>query len=415
MSRKTNHRVSCEFFNWNLFRRDGVYYADGRMNSPSLGKHSLGTRDQENARAALRELDHRIAVQKKKAQPRLSSTSHGILISEGWERYLNYVARPDVLGGAGASTSKRYRAVRAKHEQFCVKNGILIWDKVGKPEVMSYGAHLKKSDYADATIYLECNSLKQIIKWLIYEEKVLPESNRVRLALRRSHQSNTYCYSREQIQAMIKLCGQSLELKWLAEIIIALATTGMRIGELADLRWTDIDMMTGIITLQDNRHSGRHAKAGAVRTLKGRRSRRIPIHKHLHTILHRLNPRPDGRVFGMPRGGPLLPNSLCKMFIRDVIDALKGRFPTPKEEIGFAAGRIHSFRHAFVSQAFLDGASEGEIREWVGHTNSRIVERYRHLRNEDARLKMDKINFLGMGSEPLNEMVLEGSDGIIKK
>jgi hypothetical protein len=58
---------------------------------------------------------------------------------------------------------------------------------------------------------------------------------------------------------------------------------------------------------------------------------------------------------------------------------------------------LHSFRHAFVSQAFLDGASEGEIREWVGHTNSRIVERYRHLRNEDAQRKMRQIDFFGDG------------------
>jgi hypothetical protein len=47
-------------------------------------------------------------------------------------------------------------------------------------------------------------------------------------------------------------------------------------------------------------------------------------------------------------------------------------------------GGLVAFRHAFVSQAFLDDASEGEIREWVGHTNSRIVERYRHLRSDDA-------------------------------
>jgi hypothetical protein len=82
-----------------------------------------------------------------------------------------------------------------------------------------------------------------------------------------------------------------------------------------------------------------------------------------------------------------------------VIEPLKSRFPTPAGEIGFESARIHSFRHAFVSQSFLDGASEGENREWVGHTNSGIVERYRHLRNEDARRKMDRIDFFGDAAE----------------
>jgi hypothetical protein len=36
-------------------------------------------------------------------------------------------------------------------------------------------------------------------------------------------------------------------------------------------------------------------------------------------------------------------------------------------EIGFEHGRLRSFRHFFVSQAFICGASEGEIREWVWH------------------------------------------------
>jgi integrase len=88
----------------------------------------------------------------------------------------------------------------------------------------------------------------------------------------------------------------------------------------------------------------------------------------------------------------------------------KAKFPTPAEEIGFADARLHSFGHASVSQAILDGASEGEIREWVGHTNSRIVERYRHLRNEDARRKIDKIDFLGGAPAIAKNAAIQGSN-----
>jgi integrase len=67
----------------------------------------------------------------------------------------------------------------------------------------------------------------------------------------------------------------------------------------------------------------------------------------------------------------------------------------PAGETGFEHGRLHSFRHFFCSQAFLDGASEGEIREWLGHADSRMVEHYRHLRGDDAQRKMAQIDFLG--------------------
>jgi hypothetical protein len=49
----------------------------------------------------------------------------------------------------------------------------------------------------------------------------------------------------------------------------------------------------------------------------------------------------------------------------------------------------------FVSQALLGGASEGEVKDWVGHRDTRMVELYRHLCEQDSKLKMQRINFLG--------------------
>src|SRR4051812_24621595 len=56
--------VVCAFFSWQLFRRDGVYYADGRGGAHQLGKHSLGTRDHDQALANLRQLDRHMAARR---------------------------------------------------------------------------------------------------------------------------------------------------------------------------------------------------------------------------------------------------------------------------------------------------------------------------------------------------------------
>ena len=60
MPRRSKASIACESFIWNLFKRQGVWYADGRKNRPSLGKNSLGTRDQTEARAGQR--DHGIDI-----------------------------------------------------------------------------------------------------------------------------------------------------------------------------------------------------------------------------------------------------------------------------------------------------------------------------------------------------------------
>ncbi len=121
---------------------------------------------------------------------------------------------------------------------------------------------------------------------------------------------------------------------------------------------------------------------------------RIPIHPRLRLVLGKLKREPNGRVFHAPCGGQLRPRNVLTVFIRDVIKKLKDTFPTPEGEIGFEHGRLHSFRHFFVSQCSLGGASEGEIREWVGHADSKMVEHSRHLGRKDALAKMEQITFV---------------------
>ena len=198
---------------------------------------------------------------------------------------------------------------------------------------------------------------------------------------------------------MIQHCLVMTSLVWLGHVILALAHTGLRITELTGLRWCDMDLNSNTIRVADERSSSRKRKAGVARTTKGRRSRTIPIHPRLRELLDRLARKPDGYVLHAARGGRLHSRNVLDMFICDVIEPLKEKFPTPPGEIGFEHGRLHSFRHFFCSQSFLGGASEGEIKEWLGHADSKMVEHYRHLRNEDAQRKMEKIDFAG-GEEP---------------
>ena len=102
----------------------------------------------------------------------------------------------------------------------------------------------------------------------------------------------------------------------------------------------------------------------------------------------------DGYVFHAARGGKQLPRNALPMFIDEVSSRSRKKFPTLAGEIGFENERPHSFSHFLCSQAFLGGASEGEIKEWLGYADSKMVEHYRHLRDEDAQRKMGQIEFM---------------------
>lgn len=182
--------------------------------------------------------------------------------------------------------------------------------------------------------------------------------------------------------------------------MIGLVHTGMRISELAGLRWTDVHLDAGILRIADERSSRRKREAGTARTTKGKRSRTLPIHTQLRDLLIGLPRHSDGVVFHAARGGRIRSRNVLEQFIQHVIEPLKTKFITPDGEIGFEHGRLHSFRHFFCSQCFLGGASEGEIKEWLGHRDSRMVEHYRHLRNDNAQRKMGKIKYLGDQERP---------------
>lgn len=392
MQNKNNNSISGRYFSWRLFRRDGVYYADGRGGKYDLGKHSLGSREREKALEKLRRLDEAKAIELGLADATPTVMPSTTTIGEGWRRYLEYGDSNHVMGGASEATIKLYGAVRDKHVKFCLKHGNEIWQAFDEQALRRYGNWLAK-DSADRTVYLELTLLKSINGWLI-NNKLLPAVAKLVLSLKKPQGTDTYCYSSGEVTTMVVHCRTKPKFVWLANVILGLAYTGTRISELAGLRWSDVNLDGGIIRIADERSSRRKQQAGTARTTKDKRSRTIPIHAELRELLVGLPRHADGFVFHAARGGRVRTRNVLEQFIQHVIEPLKTTFTTPAGEIGFEHGRLHSFRHFFCSQCFLGGASEGEIKEWLGHADSKMVEHYRHLRSEDAQRKMNQIRFL---------------------
>ena len=394
MPRKPNEPpVRCEFFTWRMFQRDGVYYADGRCSGQSgVGKHSLGTRDRGEAMDRLRMLDRKLAVDQGLCESVSESSPGELSIEEGWRRYMEYCGRPQVMKGVSEGTLKRYRAVRDKHLQFCATKGLRCCLQINRQTTEQYGSWLAKNEYADRSMYLELTLIASLVKWLI-EERLLPTSSLFRMSLSKPDGSDTHCYSREEVAAMTPYCRSRPELAWLGDILTGLASTGMRIGEFVSLKWRDIDFAANTIRLTDERSSVRRRKIGTVRTVKGKRGRALPLHRSFREVLLGMPHHPDGHVFHGPRGGRLKPDLIRRKLISDVIEPLKSRFPTPEGDIGFEHGRLHSFRHFFVSECFRQGVSEAQIMEWVGHRDSAMVRLYRHLRTDDSHRQMSELDF----------------------
>jgi integrase len=151
-----------------------------------------------------------------------------------------------------------------------------------------------------------------------------------------------------------------------ASLFIVAATTGLRIGELGALRWRDVDLEEGFLTVS------RALSAGQETSTKSRRSRVVPLAAQGREELESLRERQhflsrEDYVFCRPDGGPLDRSAVRTRFIR------------AQEAAGVRVRRFHDLRHTFGSLAIrrFDLVS---VKEMMGHSKLTTTERYLHSR-----------------------------------
>jgi len=313
-------------------------------------------------------------------------------VQRGRELYENHIGRPRVTGGVRPSTKKKYRAVFNKLLPFLADQGVTTWNAVTTEVVNRYAAYLEKEGFAAKSIRNELTTIKQTVRWLT-EAEYLIGAPPIKVKLRQVESQPAYCYREVEVAAIISWCRQKPKLNWLADVVTALACTGLRISELVSLRWSDINLENDVLRIIDE--SGfagdtsdprRHTKSG--------RSRTLNIHPALQKVFQSI-PRKGSYIFQGPRGGRLKADTVRQILVREVIKPLSPRFPSVDGDRGFADGRLHSFRHYFCSFCANNKTPEKVVMEWLGHANSDMIRNYYHLHDEVAKQWMNNLDFIG--------------------
>jgi len=153
---------------------------------------------------------------------------------------------------------------------------------------------------------------------------------------------------------------------------------GLRRGELQALRWTDVELATGVIRVErawDVREGPIEPKSRAAR-------RKVPIPAVLRDYLveQRLDrPGALGHVFGRPDGRP---------FDGTTVDA---RAKQAWRRAGLEVITLHEGRHTFASLMIAAGVNAKALATYMGHASVTITyDRYGHLMpgNEDEAAAM---------------------------
>ena len=153
--------------------------------------------------------------------------------------------------------------------------------------------------------------------------------------------------------------------RWLTFFLAAL-DTGMRLGELAALRWEDVDFE------RKRLHVRRSWSHGAETRPKGGKARSLPMTETLWTLLleHQRACGDRVRVFLSDDGGLLDSNRV------------KHHLWYGTKRAGVKRIRFHDLRHSFASQLVIKGVSIYKVQQLLGHSDVKTTMRYAHLSPE---------------------------------
>jgi site-specific recombinase XerD len=200
----------------------------------------------------------------------------------------------------------------------------------------------------------------------------LKENNFLKVKLSKKQRVNPAFLNGDQLSV---ICDR-LENEVVKDIAVIGFYTGMRLNEIVNLTWRNVDLTARIITVGDERF-----------TTKGRNQRYVPICKEALTSVlsqrERKSEIPIGNtyVFCKGNGKPFTGDYISKKFKRACKAAGVDK-----------AIHFHSLRHSFASNLAQKGVSLYVIKELLGHSSISTTEIYSHLNMDSLREAIGKFD-----------------------
>jgi integrase len=163
--------------------------------------------------------------------------------------------------------------------------------------------------------------------------------------------------------------------------------TGMRLGELLELKWADLDFANRVI------HVRRAWVAGKVTTTKSKQRRSVDMSAQLSTVLRRL--RTERKRAALKAGKPIAEWVFVTGGGNRVDGAnLRNRvFYRLLEKADVRQVRLHDLRHTYASLLIQQGESLAYVRDQLGHSSIQVtVDVYGHLVPSANRAAVDRLD-----------------------
>lgn len=184
--------------------------------------------------------------------------------------------------------------------------------------------------------------LRRAVEWELLEKSPLEG-----LKFLRENNARTRYLTLDECARLIQSC-RALHIQ---AVVITALHTGMRLGEILNLHWEDLDFSAGLILIPDSKNG---------------EPRHVPMDSTVRGVLESYPRRPGvDWVFTNANGGRL----------RDI----RGGFRNALRRASISNLRVHDLRHTFASIWVQSGGDLYVLKDILGHKSITITQRYAHL------------------------------------
>ncbi|HEC75658.1 MAG TPA: integrase [Thermoplasmatales archaeon] len=188
-----------------------------------------------------------------------------------------------------------------------------------------------------------------------FYENVLHERFNEKIPLVKKKVKLPIVLSREEISKMIEIMGNIKH----RLILMFLYYAGLRLDEVVNLRWQDIDFDRDVIHIKKS---------------KGEKERVVFLHPKLRGLLELYGIKKYGLVFRSQRGSKYNKRTVQQIVRNAAEKAGIKKKVTP-----------HVLRHSFATHLLEGGANIRYIQQLLGHKNLKSTQIYTHVANKDIK------------------------------
>lgn len=304
-----------------------------------------------------------------------------------YEKWLNEWLEHYVKPTAKSRTHSRYSEIVSQH--IIPKLGEYELEELTPSVLQHYITELLQRGNIKTGTGLAANSVSSIVNVVqnslrtAFNLGYIKEYTADKIKRPKTQEKEVRCFSVQE-QKMIEQEVLHSKKDKMFGIMICLYS-GLRIGELLALKWGDIDLQKGYLTVLRSCHDGKASNGKYCRiedTPKTLSSRRvIPLPKQLLPLIKDAKRKSNSEYVVSKGGKPLSVRSYQRSF-----ELLQKKIKIPHR--GF-----HSLRHTFATRALECGMDVKTLSEILGHKSPNVtLNRYVHSLMEH---KQDMMNRLG--------------------